>query len=187
MRGLDLARLSIRQAYLAEVEAQDATLAGAHLAQAILAEAFNYPTAVALSADGALLAAGTYMGEVCLWRVADRTPLMAVHGHDGVVHGVLLKGMWHDIFGTLHMPMGDPGTSFVYYALYDLAKGVAAVTVYAAIRPRFGPGLFVTESERVAQLVAKDSGELQLLVRGKIEARIVNQNVAGRTRVVREK
>src|SRR5439155_18259018 len=95
LRGLDLAGLAIRQAYLAEVEAQDASLAGAHLSEAVLAEAFTFPTAVALSADGASLAAGTSTGEVRLWRVADRTPLLAVPavpGQSGGVAAVALSG-----------------------------------------------------------------------------------------------
>ena len=75
LRGLDLSRLAIRQAYLAEVDAQDASLVDAHLAETVLAEAFDFPSSVALSGDGALLAAGTSTGEVWLWRVADRTPL----------------------------------------------------------------------------------------------------------------
>src|SRR5207244_1277915 len=72
LRGLDLSRLAIRQAYLAGVDAQDARLAGAHLAETMLSEAFDYPPSVALSGDGALLVAGTSTGEVWLWRVADR-------------------------------------------------------------------------------------------------------------------
>jgi hypothetical protein len=91
LRSLDLGRLAIRQAYLAEVEAQDASLAGANVSEALLAEAFNFPFAVALSSDGAFLAAGTSEGEVALWRVADRTPLVAVHGHAGTVYGVALS------------------------------------------------------------------------------------------------
>jgi DNA-binding SARP family transcriptional activator len=91
LRGLNLSRLGIRQAYLAEVDAQDASLADAHLAEAVLAEAFTYPLAVALSADGALLAAGTSTGEVHLWRVADRTPLLMAPGHTGAVRGVALS------------------------------------------------------------------------------------------------
>jgi hypothetical protein len=59
---------------------------------------------------------------------------------DGVVHGVLLQPIWLDIAGTLKLPPGDPGGSFAYYALYDLAKGFASVALYAAIRPRFGAG-----------------------------------------------
>lgn len=92
VRGLDFSRLTLRQVYLADVEAQDASLAGAHLAEAVLAEAFADPTSVALSADGALLAAGTIAGEVCLWRVADRSPLLAVRGHSGPIFGVALSG-----------------------------------------------------------------------------------------------
>ena len=90
LRGLDLTRLCIRQAYLAEVE--DARLAGAHLAEAVLTEAFNLPTCVALSRDGAALAAEMTTGEVRLWRVADRTPLLSVPGHSGPVHGMALSG-----------------------------------------------------------------------------------------------
>ena len=72
LRGLDLSRLAIRQAYLQGVEAQDASLAGAHLAEAVLGEAFTYPTAVALSADGAFLAAGTLRARCACggWRTA---------------------------------------------------------------------------------------------------------------------
>jgi len=91
LRGLDFSRLTIRQAYLQGVEARDASLAGAHLSEAILSEAFTYPTAVALSADGAYLAMGTSTGEVQLRRVADRTLLMAVQGHSGPSMGVALS------------------------------------------------------------------------------------------------
>jgi WD40 repeat protein/DNA-binding XRE family transcriptional regulator len=90
LRGLDLSGLAIRQAYLAEVEAQDTNLTGAHLAETVLAEAFDFPGSVALSADGALLAAGTTTGQVWLWRVADRTLLSTLEGHVGVVRGVAL-------------------------------------------------------------------------------------------------
>jgi WD40 repeat protein/transcriptional regulator with XRE-family HTH domain len=90
LRGLDLSRLAIRQAYLQGVESQDASLAGAHLTEAVLGEAFAYPTCVALSADGAYLAAGTPTGEVFLWRVADRTLRQALQGHTGGVWGVAL-------------------------------------------------------------------------------------------------
>src|SRR5262249_19026838 len=81
LRGLDVSHLSMRQAYLQGVEMQAASLAGAHLAEAVLGEAFAYPTGIALSADGALLAAGMPTGEVRLWRAADRTPLLAAQGH----------------------------------------------------------------------------------------------------------
>jgi WD40 repeat protein/transcriptional regulator with XRE-family HTH domain len=92
LRGLDLSRLSIRQAYLQEVDAQDARLAHSHLAQSVLAEDFYNVFSVAFSADGSFLAAGTADSEVRLWRVADRTPILSAHGHSGgLVVGVAVN------------------------------------------------------------------------------------------------
>jgi WD40 repeat protein len=91
LRGLDLGGLALRQAYLARIDAKDTSLAGAHLSETVLAEAFNYPISVALSSDGASLVAGTAAGEVWLWRVADRTPLLALQAHAGPVHSVALS------------------------------------------------------------------------------------------------
>jgi hypothetical protein len=90
VRGLDLAHLSLRQVYLA-VEAQDVNLAGAHLVEAVLAEPFEAAVSTALSADGRYLAAGTINGDVRLWRVTDRTPVVAVAGHAGAVWRVALS------------------------------------------------------------------------------------------------
>jgi len=92
LRGLDLSHLTIRHAYLPGVEAQETSLAGALLSEAVLDEAFTNPMAVALSADGAYLAMGTSTGEVNLRRVADRTLLMVVQGHTGPIHGVAVSG-----------------------------------------------------------------------------------------------
>ncbi len=91
LHSLDLARLAIRQAQMAGIEAQDASLAGAHLSEAVLAEAFHFSMCVALSGDGGSVVAGTAAGEVWLWRVADRTALLAVQGHTGLVHSVALS------------------------------------------------------------------------------------------------
>jgi hypothetical protein len=57
---------------------------------------------------------------------------------DSIVHGVLLQSTWMEIANTLHLPRGDAG--YAYFSLYDLAKGVASILLYAMIRPRFGPG-----------------------------------------------
>jgi WD40 repeat protein/transcriptional regulator with XRE-family HTH domain len=85
LRGLDLSRLALRQVYLQGVDAQDATLVGADLTEAALDEAFSYSTSVALSADGVFLVAGTPMGDVRVWRAADRTLLQIMQGHSGMV------------------------------------------------------------------------------------------------------
>ena len=57
---------------------------------------------------------------------------------DGIVHGALLHSHWVEILGpnadqALHQP--------AYFGPYDLLKGVLAVWIYAAIRPRFGAGI----------------------------------------------
>jgi transcriptional regulator with XRE-family HTH domain len=90
LREQDLSRLALRQAYLAQVDAQDARLVDAHLAETVLADAFDFPSSVALCGDAAL-AAGTSTGQVWLWRVADRTPLWAAQGHTGAVRAVALS------------------------------------------------------------------------------------------------
>jgi WD40 repeat protein/transcriptional regulator with XRE-family HTH domain len=84
LRGMDLSGLLVRQAYLQGVEAQDATLAGAHVAECILPEAFH-SMSVALSADGAHMVTGTSTGDVCLRRASDRALLLSMPGHAGVV------------------------------------------------------------------------------------------------------
>jgi WD40 repeat protein len=91
LRGVDLAGLTIRQAYLQEVEAQDASLDGAELVEAVFTSAFHYPTQVATSADGGHVAAATSTGEVYLWRVRDRALLATLQGHEGAVWGVALS------------------------------------------------------------------------------------------------
>ena len=120
LRRADLSRLAIRQAYLAQVEVQDASLAGAHLTESVLAEAFDYPMPVALSADGAYLAAGTAGGEVHVWRVSDRAPILSAPGQTDVVMSVALTGD-----GRLLASGGLDGT----VKLWDAASGGLLATL----------------------------------------------------------
>jgi hypothetical protein len=92
LRGLDLSHLFIRQVYLQEVDAQDVSLAGSHLSECALADAFDFCVPVSFSADGRCLAAGTHSGEVCVWQLADRTRIVSTQGHKGGVHGIEWAG-----------------------------------------------------------------------------------------------
>jgi WD40 repeat protein/transcriptional regulator with XRE-family HTH domain len=114
LRGLDLSRLAIRQAYLQGTEAQDASLAGATLPETVLGDAFGAVVAVALSADGMVVAAGTLGGEVQAWRIADRAPVLAARGHVGAVWSVALSAD-----GRLLVSGGNDGAVW----LWDVAAG----------------------------------------------------------------
>lgn len=59
---------------------------------------------------------------------------------DGVVHGVLLKDHWASILGAINVDAEKALKTPQIFGIYDLIKGIAAVWVYAAIRPRFGAG-----------------------------------------------
>ena len=89
--ALDLSGLVIRQAYLAGVVAHDANLASAHVFDAALVEGFSGPHCLALSRDGAYLAAGTFTGDVHLWRVVDRVPLATLRAHAGITLSLALS------------------------------------------------------------------------------------------------
>src|SRR5207248_8188526 len=62
LNGVDLSSLSVRQAYLQDVDAHEASLVDAQVAEVVLGQAFDSPSRVALSADGAYLVAGTSSG-----------------------------------------------------------------------------------------------------------------------------
>jgi WD40 repeat protein/transcriptional regulator with XRE-family HTH domain len=145
LRGIDLSRLFLRQAYLAEVEAQDANLAGAHLAETVLAEAFDFPGSVALGGDGAWLAAGTSNGEVWLWRVADRTPLWTVKGHSGGVWSLAVSAD-----GRLVASGGGDGT----VRLWEAENGQPLVTLEGHVG-----GVWALALSADGRLVASGGGD----------------------------
>jgi len=59
---------------------------------------------------------------------------------DGVIHTVL--GPYHlaAIAGAGKALQGS-STDYIYFAVYDLVKGLVALLIYAGIRPRFGAGI----------------------------------------------
>src|ERR1051326_9589218 len=59
---------------------------------------------------------------------------------DGAVHVALLKQHWATILGAINVDAEKALKTPAVFGVYDLIKGFAAVWIYAAIRPRFGPG-----------------------------------------------
>jgi WD40 repeat protein/predicted ATPase/transcriptional regulator with XRE-family HTH domain len=73
LRGLDLSRLAIRQAYLQGVQMQDTILSEAVLQDSIITDTFNAIMTVAISSSGERWAALSRRGELRLWSADGRT------------------------------------------------------------------------------------------------------------------
>lgn len=60
---------------------------------------------------------------------------------DGFIHGAVL-GEYHMAAVTnAGYPLRPDPTAYVYFALFDLGKGLVAMLVYVAARSRFGAGV----------------------------------------------
>lgn len=85
LRGYDFSRLTVRQAYLPQVELPEVNFAYANLATSVFTDTFGSVHTVALGPHGDLLAAGTGVGEIRLWYAATGLPLRTLRGHTGWV------------------------------------------------------------------------------------------------------
>jgi WD40 repeat protein len=149
LRGLDLSHLFIRQAYLQEVDAQDASLEGSELFECALADAFDSCRSVTFSPDGRYLAAGTFNGEVCVWRLADRTRIVATQAHQGAVMGI----DWaHD--GQLLATGGGIGT----VKLWKVTQGPPGIRLLATLEGHTG-SVYDASLSRDGQLLASASAD----------------------------
>ena len=60
---------------------------------------------------------------------------------DAIVNGSLLKAQCSDALQVVGMSSADEAFHHPsYFAIYDLLKGLIAIWLYSAIRPRFGAG-----------------------------------------------
>lgn len=57
-----------------------------------------------------------------------------------LVNGVLLGDEWARAMEAIGRPLGQGAAQMVSYAVWGFAIGIFAVWLYAAIRPRYGPG-----------------------------------------------
>jgi hypothetical protein len=57
-----------------------------------------------------------------------------------ILNAVVLKGQWDAAMKALGRPMTESGGAMVVWMAWGLVYGLACVWLYAAIRPRFGPG-----------------------------------------------
>jgi WD40 repeat protein len=88
LTGADFSDLAIWQAHLAETSLHGVNLSRADLTGSTFAETFGSVAAVAFSPDGQRLFAGTDMGEIRAWRVADGVQLFVCEGHTDFVRSI---------------------------------------------------------------------------------------------------
>jgi hypothetical protein len=58
-----------------------------------------------------------------------------------LVHDVVLKAQHEEMMKALGKTMPEGGSTIVVWMVYGFVWAIAAVWLYAAIRPRFGPGV----------------------------------------------
>jgi WD40 repeat protein/transcriptional regulator with XRE-family HTH domain len=108
LRGLDLGRLSIRGAFLRDVQMQDTSLAFVTLRDTVFTESFDAIRAVAISPDGRLWATGSRRGKVQVWREGGKSLHLVWQAHTDTIRALafspdgttLATGSWD---GTLKM------------------------------------------------------------------------------------
>jgi WD40 repeat protein/nucleoside phosphorylase len=88
IRGWDFSSLTVKQAYLQEAELPEVSFANTDLTDTIFADTFGSVTAVGFDKTGDRLAAGTFNGQVRIFRVADGKQLFNFVGHEDWVSGV---------------------------------------------------------------------------------------------------
>ena len=85
LRSIDFSVLAIRQAYLQRIEAQEANFADTYITDALFMEPIESIASMALSPDGMYLAVGSFSGQIRIWHLSDRTPVLTLQGHSRMV------------------------------------------------------------------------------------------------------
>ena len=65
---------------------------------------------------------------------------IVVNISEGLLHAVVMKAQDAELMKSLGRPMPEGGGVMVVWFLWGFAWGIVAVWLYAAVRPRFGPG-----------------------------------------------
>jgi WD40 repeat protein len=88
LRDFDFSHLSVHQVDLRGVALPGVNFAHADLSNSIFNDTFSTIFCVALSSDGALLAAGTSSGEIRLWLSSSAVPLLTYRGHNDWIRSI---------------------------------------------------------------------------------------------------
>ncbi|RIK33221.1 MAG: hypothetical protein DCC55_35385, partial [Chloroflexi bacterium] len=88
LTGFDFSHLAVWQAALSGINVRGVNFTAADLTNSVFTETFGVVHTVAYSSDGRWMAAGTWDGEIRLWRAADRQPVRVFQAHDGPVRTI---------------------------------------------------------------------------------------------------
>jgi len=88
LSGHDFSNLTVRQAYLRDVDLHHVNFSHSDFADCVFTENFGSILSVAFSPDGKLLAMGGGRGEILIWQVADGKQLLRCKGHTSWVWSV---------------------------------------------------------------------------------------------------
>lgn len=87
-RKADFSYVTLWQAYLRTATITGINFSNADLTNSVFAESFDVVFSLAFSPNDTLLAAGTYLGEIRLWRIANQQPYRILMGHESPVAAV---------------------------------------------------------------------------------------------------
>jgi WD40 repeat protein len=85
LQGWDFSQLTLRQAYLAEVQLRNTNFNATDFIDPVFAETFGAVISVAYSPDGRLLATGSSNGEIKIWSADDYQEILCCRGHQAWV------------------------------------------------------------------------------------------------------
>ncbi len=122
LTNLDCSSLTIRQAYLQDVELHQTNFAKAHFVRSVFNESLGNVWAVAFSPDGTLLAVSDSAGEIHLWRMDDGKKIVTFRGHTHWICSVAFSPN-----GKLLASSSADGT----LKLWELATGYCLKTLEA--------------------------------------------------------
>lgn len=91
VRGLDLSRLAVWQAYIQGASLPDVNLTGSDLTGSRFTDTFGPIGALGVSPNGELLAGSTPTGEIRLWQLSDGQAIGVLEGHTNLVSSTLFS------------------------------------------------------------------------------------------------
>lgn len=75
------------------------------------------------------------------WLVGGIVAGILVNVSETILNAIVLKAPWDEVMKSLGKPSVMTTSSMVVWILWGFAYGLLCVWLYAAIRPRFGPGV----------------------------------------------